>query len=186
MSRIEELQLTENLAHGPKTSKTSKFHKSLGLVAALRYRVLGAKLCCSNPSRPQLKQRLEAISPRTLCHSPPELCHHLNTSIAMSDEPRKRSRFDQTEPEPSRKSRFDRRSRSPARKESDSHRSRSPVARSIESPGSADKKDAAAAAAAAAAKINASLNAKKGVQHVDVPPIRSVCLQKITSTKPYI
>ena len=93
----------------------------------------------------------------------------------MSDEPRKRSRFDQTEPEPSRKSRFDRRSRSPAaRKDSESHRSRSPMT-SDEPPGSADKKSAAAAAAAAAAaKINASINAKKGIQHVDVPPIRAV------------
>ena len=92
----------------------------------------------------------------------------------MSEEPRKRSRFDQTEPEPARRSRFDRRSRSPTRKESETHRSRSPVAKSIESPGSADKKDAAAAAAAAAARINASINAKKGVQHVDVPPVRAV------------
>lgn len=93
----------------------------------------------------------------------------------MSDEPRKRSRFDQTEAEPARKSRFDRRSRSPAaRKDSDARRSRSPVAKSIESPGGVDKKDAAAAAAAAAAKINASLNAKKGIQHVDVPPVQPV------------
>jgi hypothetical protein len=30
--------------------------------------------------------------------------------------------------------------------------------------------------AAAAAKINAQLQAKKGIQHVDVPPIRSVSL----------
>ena len=29
-------------------------------------------------------------------------------------------------------------------------------------------------AAAAAAKINAQIQAKKGIQHVDVPPIRSV------------
>ena len=95
----------------------------------------------------------------------------------MADEPRKRSRFDQTEPEPARKSRFDRRSRSPAgHKDSESHRSRSPI-RSDERPGreGGDKKSAAAAAAAAAAaKINASINAKKGIQHVDVPPIRAV------------
>ena len=85
------------------------------------------------------------------------------------EEPRKRSRFDQTEPV--RKSRFDRRSRSPARRS----RSPVPVAKSIEN-GSGDAKiDAAAAAAAAAARINASINAKKGVQHVDVPPIRPVC-----------
>jgi len=30
--------------------------------------------------------------------------------------------------------------------------------------------------AAAAAKINAQIQAKKGIQHVDVPPIRTVCL----------
>ncbi|KAI9664764.1 MAG: hypothetical protein M1821_006212 [Bathelium mastoideum] len=91
----------------------------------------------------------------------------------MSDEPRKRSRFDQTEPEPRRPSRFDRRSRSPAPRSSETRRSRSP-ARDTESPTSAsNKNDAAAAAAAAAAKINAQINAKKGIQHVDVPPIRS-------------
>ncbi|KAK4957964.1 hypothetical protein LTR10_004389 [Elasticomyces elasticus] len=84
----------------------------------------------------------------------------------MADEPRKRSRFDQTEPP--RKSRFDRRSRSPTREgEGD-------ISKSVESPASGGGKDvnAAAAAAAAAAKINASINAKKGIQHVDVPPIR--------------
>ncbi|KAK5156629.1 hypothetical protein LTS14_004841 [Recurvomyces mirabilis] len=81
----------------------------------------------------------------------------------MADEPRKRSRFDQQEP--ARKSRFDRRSRSPQRDEESS------AVKSVESP--ADKNgNAAAAAAAAAAKINASINAKKGIQHVDVPPIR--------------
>lgn len=87
------------------------------------------------------------------------------------EEPRKRSRFDQTEPP--RKSRFDRRSRSPARRDSDIRRSRSPVTKSIESPGGDNdsKKDAAAAAAAAAARINASIHAKKGIQHVEVPPI---------------
>ena len=103
----------------------------------------------------------------------------------MSDEPRKRSRFDQTEPEPPRKSRFDRRSRSPGRRESESHRSRSPVSKSVESPGGADKKDAAAAAAAAAAaRINASIGAKKGIQHVDVPPVRSVSLTKLIAQVP--
>jgi hypothetical protein len=35
------------------------------------------------------------------------------------------------------------------------------------------KDDAAARAAAAAARINAQLQSKKGIQHVDVPPIRS-------------
>ncbi|TVY30543.1 Uncharacterized protein LHYA1_G000623 [Lachnellula hyalina] len=93
----------------------------------------------------------------------------------------KRSRFDQTEAEPKRVSRFDRRSRSPpARKPTtDSRRSRSPIARASDSPAPAPdaaKKggaDPAAAAAAAAARINAHIQAKKGIQHVDVPPIRS-------------
>ncbi|KAJ9665165.1 hypothetical protein H2201_004826 [Coniosporium apollinis] len=89
----------------------------------------------------------------------------------MADEPRKRSRFDQTEPEPKRPSRFDRRSRSPSAKKSDSRRSRSPIGRGSRSP--ASKSDPAAAAAAAAARINAQIQAKKGIQHVDVPPIRS-------------
>jgi len=91
----------------------------------------------------------------------------------MADEDRpRRSRFDQAEP--ARKSRFDRRSASPSRKSSEPGRERSPVAKSVESPASGDsKKDAAAAAAAAAAKINASITAKKGIQHVDVPPIRT-------------
>lgn len=109
----------------------------------------------------------------------------------------KRSRFDQTEPEPKRTSRFDRRSRSPPpARHSDSRRSRSPVARASGSPASESARktplDPAAAAgelaedhtlkaladtlgtAAAAAKINAQIQAKKGIQHVDVPPIRAV------------
>ncbi|KAI7517256.1 hypothetical protein KC316_g20805, partial [Hortaea werneckii] len=91
--------------------------------------------------------------------------------MADDDRPR-RSRFDQAEPQ--RKSRFDRRSASPSRKSSEPGRERSPVAKSVESPASGDsKKDAAASAAAAAAKINASISAKKGIQHVDVPPIRT-------------
>lgn len=94
------------------------------------------------------------------------------------DDRRKRSRFDQTEPEPRRQSRFDRRSRSPSSRQSDTTRTRSPLSREPGSPGAdAGKKstpgDPAAAAAAAAAKINAQLQAKKGIQHVDVPPIRS-------------
>ncbi|KAI4125683.1 MAG: hypothetical protein LQ341_006951, partial [Variospora aurantia] len=102
----------------------------------------------------------------------------------MADDERrssKRSRFDQTDPEPKRSSRFDRRSRSPSRRESETQRSRSPLASSKPlSPGVPENKppkafaaDPAAAAAAAAARINASIQAKKGVQHVDVPPIRS-------------
>ncbi|SPQ27389.1 885bccf3-016e-4ee0-a1fb-7cdae83bc581 [Thermothielavioides terrestris] len=88
----------------------------------------------------------------------------------------KRSRFDQTEPEP-RRSRFDRRSRSPPARKPDSNRDRerSPLSRPQDSP-SASKSpsvDPAAAAAAAAARINAQIQARKGIQHVDVPPIRS-------------
>jgi hypothetical protein len=90
----------------------------------------------------------------------------------MSEEPRKRSRFDQTEEEPRRTtSRFDRRSRSPAERTPDSStRVRSPIGQG-RSPAAAS--DAAAAAAAAAAKINAQLQAKRATQVVDVPPIRS-------------
>ncbi|RDW91481.1 hypothetical protein BP5796_02646 [Coleophoma crateriformis] len=89
----------------------------------------------------------------------------------------KRSRFDQKEPEPKRASRFDRRSRSPPAHKPEYRRSRSPVAQGSRSPApeSVPKSalDPAAAAAAAAAKINAQLQAKKGIQHVDVPPIRA-------------
>ncbi|CAD6500350.1 BgTH12-07527 [Blumeria graminis f. sp. triticale] len=90
----------------------------------------------------------------------------------------KRSRFDQTESEPKRASRFDRRSRSPApvSRKSGSRRSKSPLERPSSSPVNHEptkKVDAAAAAAAAAAKINAQIQAKKGIQHVDVPPIRA-------------
>lgn len=92
----------------------------------------------------------------------------------MSEEPRKRSRFDQTDPEPPRRSRFDRRSRSPSNKDSETRRSRSPLARNSGSPAVTENKDPAAAAAAAAARINAQIQARKGVQHVDVPPIRAV------------
>lgn len=114
----------------------------------------------------------------------------------MADDERrtKRSRFDQTEPEP-RRSRFDRRSRSPSARQSESTRTRSPLSREPNSPASKPPTDPAAAAgmsyhcgidsstrfltnvlllAAAAAKINAQLQAKKGIQHVDVPPVRSV------------
>ncbi|KAH2802991.1 hypothetical protein KXW38_004842 [Aspergillus fumigatus] len=98
----------------------------------------------------------------------------------MADDERraKRSRFDQTEPEPRRASRFDRRSRSPSSRQPESTRTRSPLSREPFSPGADDSRksgsvDPAAAAAAAAAKINAQLQAKKGIQHVDVPPIRS-------------
>ncbi|KAI4842312.1 hypothetical protein E4T45_09124 [Aureobasidium sp. EXF-8846] len=88
----------------------------------------------------------------------------------MSDEPRKRSRFDQTESD-ARPSRFDRRSRSPKNRNSEPRqRTRSPTS-ATNSPA---PRDPAAAAAAAAAKINASIQARKGVQHIDVPPIRSV------------
>ncbi|KAI9771320.1 MAG: hypothetical protein M1840_002290 [Geoglossum simile] len=108
----------------------------------------------------------------------------------------KRSRFDQTEPrererhgsteESRRSSRFDRRSRSPSNRDSWRGRSRSPLRREpfsppakrdSFSPTAEERKkpavDPAAAAAAAAARINAQIQAKKGVQHVDVLPVRS-------------
>ncbi|RAH77052.1 hypothetical protein BO86DRAFT_348096 [Aspergillus japonicus CBS 114.51] len=93
----------------------------------------------------------------------------------MEEHRPKRSRFDQTEPDSRRPSRFDRRSRSPSSRQTDSARARSPLSREPRSPSAdpAKKSDPAAAAAAAAAKINAQLQAKKGIQHVDVPPIRS-------------
>jgi hypothetical protein len=91
----------------------------------------------------------------------------------MADEPRKRSRFDQTEP--TRTSRFDRRSKSPLNRRAPD-RSRSPLSSRSPSNTVEKKIDAAAAAAAAAARINAQLQLKKGIQHVDVPPIlNSVC-----------
>lgn len=97
----------------------------------------------------------------------------------MSDERRTRSRFDDDgEPERPARSRFDsdRRSRSPSTREPEAHRERSPVARdATDSPSTADRaRDKAAAAAAAAARINAQIQAKKGIQHIEVPPIRSV------------
>jgi hypothetical protein len=102
----------------------------------------------------------------------------LQPRAAMSDERRPRSRFDSDEPERPTRSRFDtdRRSRSPSRRESESLRERSPVTReATDSPSNAGTKNkAAAAAAAAAARINAQIQAKKGIQHVDVPPIRAV------------
>ncbi|KAL6714870.1 hypothetical protein ACLMJK_007130 [Lecanora helva] len=110
----------------------------------------------------------------------------------MADDERKsskRSRFDQTEPEVKR-SRFDRRSRSPPTKTSDAGRSRSPlVSKTPMSPANGEKKtasDPAAAAAAAAARINAQIQAKKGVQQVDVPPIRATSspVAKASSPKP--
>ncbi|KAK3493140.1 hypothetical protein B0T13DRAFT_42788 [Neurospora crassa] len=90
----------------------------------------------------------------------------------------KRSRFDQTEPEPKRVSRFDRRSRSPPARKSDSgrDRDRSPLSKPRDSTTPDITKpavDPAAAAAAAAARIQAQLQARKGIQHVDVPPVRS-------------
>lgn len=137
------------------------------------------------------------------CDRRPHRClAFLSLSLSMAEDDRrpKRSRFDQTEPEP-RRSRFDRRSRSPSGRQSESTRTRSPLSRdagspAVDSPKKATPTDPAAAAgmsgamvisllspianrlnsstAAAAAKINAQLQAKKGIQHVDVPPIRSV------------
>ena len=108
---------------------------------------------------------------------------------------------------PARNSRFDRRSRSPpAVKPAESRRSRSPLARDSGSPAPEAKKpsaDPAAAAgterihphifatpadicllAAAAARINAQIQAKKGIQHVDVPPIQSTLSPAPKSASP--
>lgn len=94
----------------------------------------------------------------------------------MSSPPR-RSRFDKDDSDRPPRSRFDnvRRSRSPSNRDPESRRTRSPVGRGAsDSPAQTDKKiNPAAAAAAAAARINAQIQAKKGIQHVDVPPIRS-------------
>ncbi|KEY70391.1 hypothetical protein S7711_06559 [Stachybotrys chartarum IBT 7711] len=84
----------------------------------------------------------------------------------------KRSRFDQKEPEPKKASRFDRRSRSPPSRRTEA-RDRSPLPRDGPAEPTKSPGDAAAAAAAAAARINAQLQARKGIQHVDVPPIRA-------------
>jgi hypothetical protein len=109
----------------------------------------------------------------------------------MGDDERraKRSRFDQTELEPRRHSRFDRRSRSPSSRQSESTRTRSPLSREPRSPGADGQKkssihDPTVAAAAAAAKINAQLQAKKGIQQVDVPPIRSTASPAPKSSSP--
>ncbi|PGH27493.1 hypothetical protein AJ80_00734 [Polytolypa hystricis UAMH7299] len=100
----------------------------------------------------------------------------------------KRSRFDQTEPEPRRASRFDRRSRSPSSRQTDSARERSPLSKERQSPGSDGRRsapiDPATAAAAAAAKINAQIQAKKGIQHADVPPVRSTASPAAKSSTP--
>ena len=115
----------------------------------------------------------------------------------------KRSRFDQTEPEPKRVSRFDRRSRSPPARKPDSgrDRDRSPLSKPRDSTTPDSTKptvDPAAAAgkslsryieahkmdfadnlvAAAAARIQAQLQARKGIQHVDVPPVRSAATRE--------
>ncbi|KAK3315261.1 hypothetical protein B0H66DRAFT_606153 [Apodospora peruviana] len=87
----------------------------------------------------------------------------------------KRSRFDQVDSEPRKPSRFDRRSRSPPARRSEPGRDRSPLSRPRDSttPDVKSPVDPKAVAAAAAAKITAQLQARKGIQHVDVPPVRS-------------
>jgi hypothetical protein len=118
------------------------------------------------------------------CNTTPPRSHA--TFRIMSEERRPRSRFDSDDADRPVRSRFDsgRRSRSPTRRESESsHRARSPVARqATDSPAAANlKAEAAAKAAAAAARINAQIAAKKGIQHVDVPPIRAVRLPICTA-----
>jgi hypothetical protein len=129
---------------------------------------------CRCLARHRQRVRLNLSLRRSLRLPPPHIQHRAPT---MSDERRPRSRFDSDEPDRAPRSRFDtdRRSRSPTRRESESHRERSPASReATDSPANAGVKNKAAAAAAAAARINAQIQAKKGIQHVDVPPIRSV------------
>lgn len=103
----------------------------------------------------------------------------------MSEDGRRpRSRFDTGDAPPPR-SRFDRdrRSRSPSTREPENRRTRSPVGReatgspstvtSEKKASAPDPAAAARAAAAAAARINAQIQAKKAVQEVAVPPIRT-------------
>lgn len=109
---------------------------------------------------------------------------HSNIANIMSEEPRKRSRFDQTEPtvDP-RRSRSDRRSRSPATRDTEVKAAHSPVSGSVETTVGKERREAAAAAAAAAAaRINASLKARQSAQPVDVPPIRSTLSPAVTSS----
>lgn len=78
-------------------------------------------------------------------------CFHAFSTMS-EDAPRKRSRFDQTEPEPRKPSRFDRRSRSPSSRHTDSRRSRSPLGKSSQSPASGGKSTTGLDPAAAAGK----------------------------------
>lgn len=102
--------------------------------------------------------------------------------------PKRKSRFDQTEP--SREVRKPTRSRSPApRHVSENGRSRSPVTDrdSVRSPASSSatsRLDPAAAAAAAAAKINEQLRAKAALNSPDVPPVRSATTPTAKSQTP--
>lgn len=110
--------------------------------------------------------------------------------MSDSGEPRKRSRFDQTEPDPPRRSRFDRRSRSPpARGPEPAARGRSPLPESkpVDESAAPPVLDPAAAAAAAAAKIQAQLEARKAgavaqQQHDNVHPSRSAAIKATTSS----
>lgn len=95
----------------------------------------------------------------------------------MSEELRKRSRFDQAEPVVPRRSRFDQRerdrSRSPRRSvDADNHRQRTRSPQASASPGA--PLDAAAKIAEAKRRIDALAQAKQAPPPVDVPPIRSV------------
>lgn len=116
---------------------------SLLSLAAQPCSFLHLKKCC----------RWTISLPSTPYRSPlPGFCE---LSVIMSDEaPRKRSRFDQTEPEPRKPSRFDRRSRSPSNRQSESRRSRSPTL--PKSPPPRDTKSASLDPAAAAGKHGSS------------------------------
>jgi hypothetical protein len=105
---------------------------------------------------------------------------HQQQCLTMSEEPRKRSRFDQTEPVAPRRSRFDQRerdrSRSPRRStDPDNHRqrTRSPQTSATASP--AVPSDAAEKLAEAKRRIDAIVEAKRrAAQPVDAPSSRSV------------
>ena len=121
--------------------------------------------------------------------------HRVKRSRFDQTEPEpRRSRFDQRSRSPSNRQSESARTRSPLSRPMSRTLSRSPGADTPAKPPAVDPAAAAGSlhlasyivineiiwlitvvfTAAAAAKINAQLQAKKGIQHVDVPPIRSV------------
>lgn len=185
-------------------SRFSRFNSVAALLTSYRScrlsRTIAPAHFAYSPDKLLSEIDLETPFSKTSDRRPHRYLACLSLPMAEDDRRPKRSRFDQTEPEP-RRSRFDRRSRSPSGRQSESTRTRSPLSRdagspAADSPRKATPTDPAAAAgmsgaiiillmssianhsnsstAAAAAKINAQLQAKKGIQHADVPPIRTV------------